>query len=179
MYRSLPDLDNLANVDGLITSIDPASGTLVVLGQSVFTDNDAIFDLQSSPNSLAGLAVDDHVEVSGRDADTSHPLRRSRLRLNDTLHHTLQAAVFAPLMWRARKSERNDFFKIALMAVAAGTFLYSANKLMKRADDLYRPITDGGRPQPPRLSGSATFNRSPRIRRYSLWNKWREYVRHT
>jgi hypothetical protein len=53
------------DVEGPITSIDLAAGTLVVLGQTVRVGASTSFDDRISPRSLAGLAVGDRVEVSG------------------------------------------------------------------------------------------------------------------
>lgn len=53
------------NVKGPIQSIDPAAGTLLVLGQQVLVGDATSFDDSINPGSLAGLSVDDIVEVSG------------------------------------------------------------------------------------------------------------------
>ncbi len=52
-------------VEGPISEIDLAAGTLVVLGQLVRVDADTSFDDRISPASLEGLAVGDIVEVAG------------------------------------------------------------------------------------------------------------------
>lgn len=48
---------------------------------------------------------------------------------NEQFKWLLDVAVFAPLMWRAAKKEDSEFFSAALMAIAAGTFVYSGLKL--------------------------------------------------
>jgi hypothetical protein len=53
------------DVTGPIQSIDLASGRLVVLGQPVQTGAATSFDDSIVPRGLEGLAVGDHVEVSG------------------------------------------------------------------------------------------------------------------
>ena len=53
------------NVTGPIESIDPVTGQLVVLGQTVLISPETSFDDSISPASIAGLAVDDIIEVSG------------------------------------------------------------------------------------------------------------------
>ncbi|MDH4259347.1 MAG: DUF5666 domain-containing protein [Gammaproteobacteria bacterium] len=53
------------NVEGPIQSIDPVTGVLVVLGQTVRTDAQTSFDDNIQPASLAGLVAEDIVEVSG------------------------------------------------------------------------------------------------------------------
>ncbi len=53
------------NVKGPVQSIDSANNQLVVLGQTVLVSADTSFDDNISPPSLAGLDVDDIVEVSG------------------------------------------------------------------------------------------------------------------
>ncbi|MDJ0698480.1 MAG: DUF5666 domain-containing protein [Woeseiaceae bacterium] len=53
------------NVKGPVQSIDSASNQMVVMGQTVLISADTSFDDSISPPSLAGLAVDDIVEVSG------------------------------------------------------------------------------------------------------------------
>ncbi len=53
------------NVKGPVQSIDSAASQMVVLGQTVLISVDTSFDDSISPPSLAGLAVDDIVEVSG------------------------------------------------------------------------------------------------------------------
>ncbi|HEX7062343.1 MAG TPA: DUF5666 domain-containing protein [Woeseiaceae bacterium] len=52
-------------VEGPVSAIDLAAGTLVVLGQLVRVDADTSFDDRISPASLEGLAVGDIVEVAG------------------------------------------------------------------------------------------------------------------
>lgn len=52
-------------VEGPIQVIDPAAGTLVVLGQTVKVGASTSFDDRISPRSLAGLAVGNQIEVSG------------------------------------------------------------------------------------------------------------------
>jgi len=53
------------NVEGPISSKDDATGTIVVLGQTVIINADTSFDDSFADPSFAGLAVDDIVEVSG------------------------------------------------------------------------------------------------------------------
>jgi hypothetical protein len=52
-------------VEGPISAIDVANGTITVLGQIVIIDADTSFDDGISPPSIDGLAVNDIVEVSG------------------------------------------------------------------------------------------------------------------
>jgi hypothetical protein len=53
------------NVEGPISSIDVPNKKFVVLGQTVIVDTDTSFDDRISPASIAGLKVNDQVEVSG------------------------------------------------------------------------------------------------------------------
>ena len=53
------------NVTGPIESIDPVTGQLVVLGQTVLISPETSFDDSISPASIDGLAVDDIIEISG------------------------------------------------------------------------------------------------------------------
>lgn len=52
-------------VEGPISTIDVATATITVLGQTVVIGADTSFDDNISPASIDGLAVDDIVEVSG------------------------------------------------------------------------------------------------------------------
>ena len=52
-------------VEGPISAIDTAAGTITVLGQLVVIDDDTSFDEEISPASIDGLNVNDTVEVSG------------------------------------------------------------------------------------------------------------------
>lgn len=52
-------------VEGPVTEVDLAAGTLVVLGQLVRVDADTSFDDRISPASLEGVAIGDIVEVAG------------------------------------------------------------------------------------------------------------------
>lgn len=52
-------------VEGPISAIDPAAETITVLGQRVRIDAGTSFDDGISPKSIAGLAVNEVVEVSG------------------------------------------------------------------------------------------------------------------
>jgi hypothetical protein len=56
------------NVQGPVSMIDMTAGTLVVLGQKVIVNTDTSFGHTITPASLAGLAVNDIVEVSGMPA---------------------------------------------------------------------------------------------------------------
>ena len=57
-------------VEGPVDDIDIASGTLVVLGQTVIVTADTSFDDDFNPESLEGVSFGDIVEVSGQfDAD--------------------------------------------------------------------------------------------------------------
>lgn len=56
------------NVQGPVSMIDMTAGTLVVLGQKVIVNTDTSFGHTIMPASLAGLAVNDIVEVSGMPA---------------------------------------------------------------------------------------------------------------
>jgi hypothetical protein len=56
------------NVQGPVSMIDMTAGTLVVLGQNVVVSTDTSFGDTIMPASLAGLAVNDIVEVSGMPA---------------------------------------------------------------------------------------------------------------
>ncbi|MDH3266219.1 MAG: DUF5666 domain-containing protein, partial [Gammaproteobacteria bacterium] len=53
------------NVTGPIESIDPVTGQIVVLGQTVLISPETSFDDSISPASIDGLAIDDIIEVSG------------------------------------------------------------------------------------------------------------------
>ncbi len=53
------------NVEGPISSIDIAGKKFVVLGQTIIVDTSTSFDDRISPASIAGLKVNDQVEVSG------------------------------------------------------------------------------------------------------------------
>lgn len=53
------------NVQGPVSMINLTAGTLVVLGQTVIVSADTLFGNGITPASLAGLAVNDIVEVSG------------------------------------------------------------------------------------------------------------------
>ncbi len=69
-------------VEGPIASINLATSTLVVLGQTVFIDADTSFDDRISPASPEGLSVNDIIEVSGFfDADGS--IRATRIQPDD------------------------------------------------------------------------------------------------
>ena len=52
-------------VEGPISAINIATGTITVLGQIVMIDADTSFDDRISPASIEGMAVNDTVEVSG------------------------------------------------------------------------------------------------------------------
>jgi hypothetical protein len=52
-------------LQGPVTAIDTAAGTLIVAGQVVTTDADTLFDDSIPTRSLAGLAIGDVVEVHG------------------------------------------------------------------------------------------------------------------
>lgn len=52
-------------VEGPIMAIDPAAGTMVVLGQAVRADENTSYDDDISPRSLNGLKLGDIVEISG------------------------------------------------------------------------------------------------------------------
>ncbi|MEO1594553.1 MAG: DUF5666 domain-containing protein [Pseudomonadota bacterium] len=54
------------SVEGPVSDIDLANGTLVVLGQTVLVVADTSFDDDFSPESLEGISVGDIVEVSGQ-----------------------------------------------------------------------------------------------------------------
>lgn len=54
-----------ANVEGPVQAVDAAAGTLVVLGQSVSTDSDTVFDFGSAGADLTALTAGDYVSVSG------------------------------------------------------------------------------------------------------------------
>jgi hypothetical protein len=69
-------------VEGPITAIDATAGTLTVLEQNVIIDAGTTFDDSLDPASLAGLAVDDVVEVTGfRLADGSIKATRIELKM--------------------------------------------------------------------------------------------------
>jgi hypothetical protein len=53
------------DVEGPISSIDAANKKFVVLGQTIIVDADTSFDDRISPASIAGLRVNDQIEVSG------------------------------------------------------------------------------------------------------------------
>lgn len=52
-------------LEGPISSIDIANSSLVILGQTVFIDNDTSIDDDISPSSLEGLQLGDILEISG------------------------------------------------------------------------------------------------------------------
>lgn len=57
-------------VEGPIDSVDAATATLVVLGQTVRVDSETVFDDSIVPNGIEGLSAGEVVEVSGfNDAD--------------------------------------------------------------------------------------------------------------
>jgi len=63
------------NVEGPITSIDPDTFTIVVLGQTVkIVDGETLFDNSFADPSFAGLAVDDIVEVTGYVSSTGETI---------------------------------------------------------------------------------------------------------
>ncbi len=57
-------------VEGPVQSIDLANSRMVVLGRTVQVSTQTSFDDRISPRSLAGIAVGDRIEVSGRVATT-------------------------------------------------------------------------------------------------------------
>jgi hypothetical protein len=71
------EIEFRGNVQGPLSSIDAVAQTLIVLGQTVVVSADTSFDDNISPASVAGLNVDDILEVSGmRAADgTIHATR--------------------------------------------------------------------------------------------------------
>lgn len=69
-------------VEGAITAIDPAAGTLVVLGQLVQTGPDTSFDDDIPGRDLAGLAVGERVEVSGI-VDAAGVIQATRIERDD------------------------------------------------------------------------------------------------
>jgi hypothetical protein len=69
-------------VEGAITSIDVATGEIVVLGQVIVIDAATAFDDRFADPSINGLAVGDLVEVSGF-PDASGVIRASRIEPGD------------------------------------------------------------------------------------------------
>lgn len=65
-------------VEGPVTAVNAAAGTLVVAGQSVLVDADTSFDDNIAGVSLAGLVVGDFVEVAGF-LDASGSVRATRI----------------------------------------------------------------------------------------------------
>lgn len=68
------------DLEGPISSIDPASQTFVVVGQTVIVDDLTSFDDDIVPASFEGLAVGDFVEVSGY-ADAEGNIRATRVEV--------------------------------------------------------------------------------------------------
>ena len=58
-------VDYEATVIGPVESIDAALGRLVVMGQTVRTDADTVFDASIDPGTFAGLAVGSNAQISG------------------------------------------------------------------------------------------------------------------
>lgn len=69
-------------LEGPISSIDPATQTLIVLGQIVIVDSATSFDDEISPRDLSGLAVDDVVEISGL-IDATGAVRATRIDFSE------------------------------------------------------------------------------------------------
>ncbi len=69
-------------VEGPVSSIDLAAGTLVVLGQTIFTDANTSFDNRFVPASLDGISVAQIVEVSGF-IDSAGIVRATRIEPDD------------------------------------------------------------------------------------------------
>jgi hypothetical protein len=68
------------NVEGPVSTIDVAGNTLQVMGQTVLVDEQTVFAGLPSPWSLADLAADDLVEVSGLQ-DVDGNIKATRLYL--------------------------------------------------------------------------------------------------
>lgn len=80
-------------VEGPVIDIDIASGTLVVLGQTVIVTADTSFDDDFNPESLEGVAIGDIVEVSGQfDADGS--IVASRIEREDDTDNEFEVYGF-------------------------------------------------------------------------------------
>jgi hypothetical protein len=58
-------IDYEATVIGPVESIDAALGRLVVMGQTVQTDTDTVFDPSIDPSTFAGLTVGSNAQISG------------------------------------------------------------------------------------------------------------------
>jgi len=52
-------------IEGAVTAVDTAAGTITVLGQVIIVDSSTMFDNRISPASLAGITVGLNVEVDG------------------------------------------------------------------------------------------------------------------
>lgn len=59
------EIDYDATVIGPVESIDTTLKHLIVLGQTVFTNADTIFDSGIDPDTFAGLSLGDNVQISG------------------------------------------------------------------------------------------------------------------
>ena len=59
------EIDYSAMVIGPVESIEVALQHLIVMGQSVFTNADTVFDSSIDPDTFAGLSIGDTVEISG------------------------------------------------------------------------------------------------------------------
>lgn len=69
-------------LEGPIGAIDPATQSLMVLGQVVIVDAATSFDDEISPRDLTGLAVDDLVEISGL-IDANGAIRATRIDFSE------------------------------------------------------------------------------------------------
>lgn len=69
-------------LEGPISAIDPATQTLLVLGQVVIVDAATSFDDEISPRDISGLAVDDVIEVSGL-IDATGAVRATRIDFSE------------------------------------------------------------------------------------------------
>lgn len=59
------EIDYSAMVIGPVEIIEAAQQHLVVMGQSVYTNSNTVFDPSIDPGTFTGLAIDDTVEISG------------------------------------------------------------------------------------------------------------------
>lgn len=59
-------------VDGPVSAIDAATGSLTILGQTVFVDDDTVFGSSDDIDSVSDLEIDDIVEVSGYVNSSGH-----------------------------------------------------------------------------------------------------------
>jgi len=65
-------------VEGPVSTVNPATNTIVVAGQTVIVDTDTVFDDSINPASIEGISPADFIEVSGQ-FDANGDIRASRI----------------------------------------------------------------------------------------------------